>query len=787
MRPLACGWSFFLQKKVLRGDVNVWDNKDMNTREKRKKLIEELFNDELYVPMRRRELAVFMQVSEENRGEFDSIIDEMISEKIIDCTKRGKLILHADENTAEGDVNLPSSNELKKSFTGGYGAVKAGVKGRKRRPMFTGTFMGSKSDFGFVRVEGLDDDFFVSREDSMNAFNGDIVTVEVIKEKTETQRAVAKVLSIDKRCDEEIVGTYEVSSKGFGFVICDNPRISDDIFISAENSKGAVTGHKVVVEILKYGDRNHKPEGKITEILGHINDPGVDILAIVRAMGIPDEFPVKVLNQAENVSKPVSEADMAGREDLRDLTMVTIDSEDAKDLDDAVSLEIDGDIYRLGVHIADVSNYVQENSALDHEAYERGTSTYLADRVIPMLPHTLSNGICSLNAGEDRLCLSCIMDIDKNGNVIDHKICEGVINVNRRMNYSDVNKIIELNDPDTIREYEDLAPMFYKMHELSLILRKKRHDHGSIDFDLPEAKAVLDEKGHTIDIKQHDHNEATKLIEEFMLIANETVASHFYWMDLPFLYRVHEEPDPDRIEKLRTFIRNFGYRLRPVKDEIHPKEIQELISSIEDSPEEMMILRLTLRSMKKAHYSENCAIHFGLACDCYCHFTSPIRRYPDLCIHRIIKDHLRGRLNDKKIEHYREMLPTVALDTSRTERRSEECEREVLKLKKAEYLMDRMYEVYEGVISGVTNWGIYVELENTCEGLVHVSSLTGDFYRFDEEKYELRGEGTGKTFRLGEKLKVMVNNVDLSTRTVDFIIADFDEAVHDFYRNGKRI
>ncbi len=749
-------------------------------REKRKKLILELFNDSLYVPMRRRELAIFMQVTDENRPEFDSIVDELINEGSIECTKRGKLMLK-EENSKGGEG---TGKESKNDFTPSS-AYKGKIK--SKYPVFTGKYVGTRSDFGFVEVEGLDEDFFIPKEDSMSAMHGDTVTIEVVKPKSSSGRAVGRVVRIDERSDSVIVGTYEASSKGFGFVVCDNSKLSDDIFISAEHSKGAVTGHKVVVELTSYGDERHKPEGKVTEILGHVNDPGVDVLSIVKAMGLPDTFPEKVLNQAERVAKPVSEADMAGRTDLRDVKMVTIDGEDTKDIDDAVSLEMVGDNYRLGVHIADVSNYVQENSALDHEAYDRGTSCYLADRVIPMLPHTLSNGICSLNAGEDRLCLSCIMDIDSTGTVVDYKIVEGVVNVDRRMTYTLVNKIITDRDEETMSEYADFVEMFDKMNELAMILREKRKKRGSIDFDLAESKLMIDENGKCIGIKPYERNAATKLIEEFMLAANETVASHFYWLEMPFLYRVHEEPDEEKIEKLRTFIKNFGYHLRKGADEIHPKELQKLLSTIDGSPEEALISRLTLRSMKKARYSKECTVHFGLACDRYTHFTSPIRRYPDLQIHRIIKDYLRGRLEERKIAHYDEILDTVAKDCSRNERRAEECEREVEKHKKAEYMSQHLYEIYEGVISGITGWGIYVELENTCEGLVHVSSLRGDYYKFDENNYELKGEGTGKTFKLGETIKIMVSGVDISTGTIDFILADFDEgdAVHDFYKNGR--
>ena len=477
---------------------------------------------------------------------------------------------------------------------------------------------------------------------------------------------------------------------------------------------------------------------------------------------------------------------MDGRSDLRNVTMVTIDGEDAKDLDDAVSLETVDGKYRLGVHIADVSNYVQENSALDREAYKRGTSVYLADRVVPMLPHALSNGICSLNAGEDRLALSCIMDIDSNGVISDYNIVESVVNIDKRLSYNVVKAIIEDNNEDVINEYSELSPMLIKMNELAHILRDKRKKRGSIDFDIPETKVILDEDGIPTDIKPYDRNEATKMIEDFMLAANETVATHFYWQEIPFLYRVHESPNPEKLEKLKTFIRNFGLHLKTNNDDIHPKEFQKLLERIEGTPEELLISRITLRSMQRACYSTSADGHFGLACEYYSHFTSPIRRYPDLQIHRIIKDSIRGRLNSDKLAHYESILPEVAKENSRTERRAEEAERETVKLKKAQYMLNHIHEIYDGVISGVTNWGIYVELENTVEGLIHVSTLDG-FFRYDESSYSLINDATNVTYTLGQKIRIMVNNVDMLTRAVDFIVADFEEdsEIHNWYKSHK--
>ena len=511
-------------------------------------------------------------------------------------------------------------------------------------------------------------------------------------------------------------------------------------------------------------------EGKVVEILGHINDPGVDIMSIIRGFDLPVEFPEKVMNQAMRIPLEISEADKEGREDLREVVMVTIDSEDAKDLDDAVSLTKDGEGYLLGVHIADVANYVQENSALDKEAYERGTSVYLVDRVIPMLPHRLSNGICSLNAKEDRLAMSCIMNINPKGEVTDYRIVESVINVNERMSYNSVHKILEEEDAEEIARYRELVPMFKDMKELAGILREKRVLRGSIDFDLPETKIILDENGKPIEVKPYEHNSATRIIEDFMLIANETVAGHMYWQGMPFIYRTHDTPDMEKIDKLLTLIQNFGYTFKGDKEEIHPKEIQKLLRGIAGRTEENFITRLTLRSMKQARYSTECFGHFGLAVKEYCHFTSPIRRYPDLQIHRILKDEIRGRLNEKRIAHYDAKLETVAKQCSKLERRAEETERETNKLKKAEYMEDHIGETFEGMISGVTAWGMYVELPSTVEGLVHISKLNGDYFYYDEDRYELVGEGTGKKYRLGETVTVVVNGVDKIAKTIDFVL-----------------
>lgn len=699
--------------------------------EKRKNLICELVADEQYVPMKEKELAVFMQVAPADRDMFREVLNALLSEGKIQLTRQGRYV-KPDEN----------------------------------RPV--GIFISHAKGFGFVEVEGDEEDFYIPEDKTNGAFHMDRVQIAFLPGRR-GQRREAEVVRVLERGTKQLVGTYE-QSQNFGFVIPDNNKIGTDVFVPKERSKGAVTGHKVVVELTSYGDESHKPEGRVVEILGHINDPGVDIMSIVRGFALPTEFGEKVLNQANRTPDEVSEADCAGRMDLRDLQMVTIDGEDAKDLDDAVSLYLDeAGLFHLGVHIADVTNYVQENSALDWEALERGTSVYLVDRVIPMLPHKLSNGICSLNQGVDRLAMSCLMTINEKGEVADYEIAESVIRVDRRMSYTSVRKILEDQDETERKEYEALVPMFEQMEELAALLRKKRHKRGSIDFDFAESKIILDEKGHPVEIKPYERNVATRMIEDFMLIANETVAQHFFWLETPFVYRTHEKPDPDKIKKLSTFIRNFGYHIKQTGDEIHPKELQKLLDKIADTDEETLISRLTLRSMKQAKYTVECTGHFGLACQYYCHFTSPIRRYPDLQIHRIIKEQLRGKLSEERIGHYEAKLPEVAKHASQMERRAAEAERETDKLKKAEYMEERIGENYDGVICGITQWGIYVELPNTVEGLIHVSSLAGDYFYYDEEACEMVGKESGIAYKLGQRVTIQVKSVDRLARTVDFV------------------
>ena len=708
------------------------------TFEKRKKVIYDLICDDLYTPMKFKELAMLLQVPKEKRDELRQILETLESEGKIYLSKRGKY-----------------------------------CRGEAKR--LTGIFRASLKGFGFVVIEGEEQDIYIAEEDTNTAMDQDEVEVVITREPDGRSRE-GKIVRIVNRALTKVVGLYQVrKGKSYGFVIPDNQRLSSDIFVPVEYSKGAVDGHKVVVELTSYGDDRRSPEGKVVEIIGHINDPGTDILSIVKGYDLPLEFPEKVLNQAERVAKPVSEADRQGRQDLRDWQMVTIDGEDAKDLDDAVSIAREGDCYILGVHIADVTNYVQENSALDREAFKRGTSVYLVDRVIPMLPHTLSNGICSLNQGEDRLALSCIMKIDEKGRVVDHEIAETVIRVDQRMSYTSVKKILEDHDPKEMKKYQELVPMFEEMSRLSKILREHRRIRGSIDFDFPETKMILDEKGRPLELQPYERNVATRMIEDFMLLANETVAEDYYWQELPFVYRTHEAPDEEKIRTLATFINNFGYSMHVGANEVRPKEIQKLLAKVEGSPQEAMISRLALRSMKQAKYTPENSGHFGLAAVYYTHFTSPIRRYPDLQIHRIIKDNIRGRMQEEKIVHYDKILPEVTKHASEMERRAEEAERETVKLKKVEYMQQHLGEIFEGVISSITKWGMYVELPNTVEGLVHVANMRDDHYEYDENRYELVGAHTNKVYKLGQRIRIRVTGADRLLRTIDFEIAEEGE------------
>lgn len=705
---------------------------DRRLLEQKKELVFEFIRSEEYKPLKFKEMVTVLQVPKNEKEDLREVLESLLAEGKISIDVKGKFSI-SDEN----------------------------IK--------VGTYIGNSRGFGFVEIEGEENDIFIPENASKGALHNDRVQVRILEGKTGKRRE-GVIVGIVERKTEEVVGTF-AKSKSFGFVISDNQKFNRDIYIPKEYTMGAVTGHKVVVKIISYGSKEKSPEGKIVEILGHINDPGVDIMSIVKGYNLPTEFPGPVMKYIDNIPEEVEPKEMAGRLDLRDLQMVTIDGEDAKDLDDAITISKVGELYRLGVHIADVSNYVKEGSVLDEEALKRGTSVYLVDRVIPMLPHKLSNGICSLNEGVDRLALSCIMDIDEKGTVVSHKIAETIVKVTRRMTYTSVKKILE-DDETECKEYEELIPMFHLMKELADILREKRRKRGSIDFDFPESKIKLDEKGRPIDVSVYERNSATKIIEDFMLLANETVAEDYFWQEMPFVYRSHENPDPEKIQKLGIFINNFGHTIRVGNDEVHPKEIQKLLLKIEGTPEEPLISRLALRSMKQAKYTTTCEGHFGLSTKYYCHFTSPIRRYPDLQIHRIIKENLRRGMSEKRVNHYDKILPEVARQSSAMERRADEAERDVEKLKKAQYMKKFIGEVFEGVISGITTWGMYVELPNTVEGMVKVTNMKDDYYFYDEDNYMMIGERTRNTYKLGQKVYVEVGDIDTFARTIDFLLVD---------------
>lgn len=705
--------------------------------EQRKESIRNMIYDEEYIPLKFKEMAYLMNVPHKEKEKLKEVLDALLADGSVELTARGKYVKAENEN-------------------------------------LTGVFTAHPRGFGFVSVEGEPEDIFIPAPYVNGAFHKDVVRVKISRESHgEGRRKEGVVLKVLERGTKTLVGTF-MKSKSFGFVRPDDTHYGQDVFISKKNCGAAMNNDKVVVEMLSYGSRDKKPEGRVVEIIGNTDDPSTDITAIVRAFGIPDTFPGEVMREARAVSEEVSVLKGENRTDYRELLTVTIDGEDAKDLDDAITLSRLDDGYELGVHIADVSHYVTEGSPLDREALERGTSVYLCDRVIPMLPRELSNGICSLNAGVDRLALSCVMQIDGKGNVTGHKIVESIIRVDRRMSYNGV-KAILAGEEHPEGDREDIREMCFLMKEAAAILKEKRRKRGSIDFDFPESKIVLDKEGYPTDIHPYERNVATDIIEDFMLLANETVAEDYFWQELPFVYRSHENPDTEKIKKLGTFINNFGYTIHIGSDEIHPKELQKLLEKIEGTPEEALISRLTLRSMKQAKYTTVSTGHFGLATPYYCHFTSPIRRYPDLQIHRIIKDNLRGRMNEAKIAHYEKILPEVAAHSSEMERRADEAERETEKLKKVEYMSEHIGEIFEGIISGVTEWGFYVELPNTVEGLVHVTTLTDDYFRYDESACELAGEVTNIRYKLGQKARVMVTGTDKLMRTIDFRVLPHEE------------
>ncbi|WP_100405392.1 ribonuclease R [Bacillus solitudinis] len=637
--------------------------------------------------------------------------------------------------------------------------------------LIRGRVQGHAKGFAFIIPEDEGQkDVYVSHADLESAMNRDTVLVR-INQQSSGSRPEGKVIRIIERGVQEVVGTY-IDQESYGYVMADDKRIANEIFIPKNADHGVVDGHKVVVKIVKYPEGRMSAEGEIIKVLGHKNDPGMDILSIIYKHGIPLAFPDEVLDQANSVGDTIDPKELENRRDLRDETIVTIDGADAKDLDDAVHVKrLDNGNYLLGVHIADVSYYVTEGSPIDKEASERATSVYLVDRVIPMIPHRLSNGICSLNPKVDRLTLSCEMEIDPQGQVVNHDIFQSVIKTTERMTYHDVNKILVDKDEEVRSSYQGLLPFFEQMEELAAILRKKRFDRGAIDFDFKEAKVLVDEEGKPTDVVLRTRSVAEKLIEEFMLAANETIAEHFHWLKLPFVYRIHEDPDAEKLTKFLEFITNFGYVVRGSANTLHPRALQKLLDEVRGEPEETVISTVMLRSMKQAKYDTNSVGHFGLSTEFYTHFTSPIRRYPDLLVHRLIRTYLiKGNVDEQSQEHWREKLPGLTQHSSEMERRAVEAERDTDSVKKAQYMEDKIGETFAGMISGVTNFGLFVELENTIEGLVHVSYLTDDYYHYDEKQYAMIGERTGHVFRIGDEIEVRVVSVNVEESSIDFEI-----------------
>ncbi len=706
--------------------------------EDRKNRILSFMREYSYKPLKYDELTIVLDVPAEEKVFLKKLLEEMEAEGLIIKTRKER-----------------------------YGVP-------ERMGLIVGKFQGNAKGFGFVLPDFGDEDLFIPANLINGAMHGDRVIARLSRHASGDRHQEGEIINIIEHVNKTIVGKFD-RSEHFGFVSPDHVRLSGDIFIPKDLINGAQKGQKVVVEITKWPEKNRNAEGKIIEILGDENEKGVDIMSIIRAYGIPYEFPDNVINEAQSLPIKVSEDEVRNRRNLRSLRMVTIDGEDAKDLDDAVSIEILSDgSYRLGVHIADVTHYVREGSHLDNEAVLRGTSVYFPDRVIPMLPRELSNNICSLNANEDRLAFSVVMDIDSSGNVVNHDIFESIIHIDERMTYTNVYKILEENDSELKERYKDHVADFENMKTLSLILTEKRRLRGAVDFDFDEAKIIVDENGKTIDIKRYKMTIANKIIEEFMLLCNEVVSEHFYWIGIPFVYRIHEDPDPEKMENLNIILGTFGYKLKGYRD-VHPKALQDVINQIKGKPEEKAINMIILRSMQKARYSDTHDWHFGLAAEYYSHFTSPIRRYPDLIIHRIMKEQINGKLDERRIDHYKEILHSIAQQSSERERAAQDAERDCEDLKKAEFMMDKVGEHFIGTVSNITAFGMFVELDNTIEGLVRLSAMDDDYYNYNERALCLIGERTKKIYRIGDKVNVQLVKASTEARQIDFILIDEDE------------
>ena len=655
-----------------------------------------------------------------------------------------------------------------------------GLKKRQRRETkfnrktsgerLTGILEKNRSGFGFVRQEE-GRDIFIRRSNMNGAMHGDLVEVDLLPEYLWERNKEGIIDKVIEHANTEVVGTFQ-KNKRFGFVVPADKRNNDDVFVKKEFFRNAQDGDTVVVQITQYPAKNASAEGKITEVISRNGEPGGEIKALIRSHGLFETFPSRVNAEAKAKSKEeITEQEISRRTDLRNVNVITIDGATAKDLDDGVSIDrLENGNYLLGVHIADVSHYVEANGYLDKEALKRGNSVYLLSRVVPMLPKVLSNGICSLNQGVDRLTLSCQMEINEQGRVVNHDIFESVINSKARMVYDDVSDILEHHDEELIAKYENIYDDIVLMGELADILRGKRKEKGSLDFDFDEASILLDEDEVPVEIGIEERRTANRLIEEFMLVANKTIAEHFFWMQLPFIYRVHEKPDTEKIVELKAFLAGFGINLPVNPDNIHPKILNSILEQVEGKPYENIVSTVMLRSMKKAFYSTSCDGHFGLSFTYYCHFTSPIRRYPDLMIHRIIKKSINGEMTDKLLEEIRFHVENAALISSQTERKAQEMEREAEKMKKAQYMQSRIGETFDGVISGVTNFGIYVELPNTVEGMVRLDSLRDDYYDYEEGKYRVIGRRTNRIYALGDQVTIEVIGASPEDRQIDFIM-----------------
>ena len=705
--------------------------------ERKEKILEFIKNKE-YVPMKLKEMAQILMVPKQEINELKNILEELESEYKIRKNRKNKYII-MDEKYIEG-------------------IYEANQKG-----------------FGFVKIDDGQEEIHIASNNKLNALNGDTVLIKILEQENNNKSKDGKIVRIIKRNLTTVVGVFS-NSKNFGFVVPDNKKIGTDIFISKKNINGAKENQKVVAKITKYPENGKNAEGKIIEIIGDINQAGVDMLSLIKEYNLPYEFPEFVLDELKEIPDEIDKTDVQNRKDLRNKTIFTIDGEDAKDLDDAVIVEkLENGNYKLGVYIADVSHYVKEKSNLDKEALIRGTSIYMLDRVIPMLPKKLSNGICSLNAGKDRYVIAVEIEIDKKGNVISYDIFKAVINVTKRMTYKDVAKILENSDKEVIKSYKQYIPQFKLMEELAKILEERRKISGSLDLDVPESKITLDENGKAVDVGKYELTFANTIIEQFMLTANEVIAEKFYWLEAPFVYRVHEVPDMEKVTELNKFLYNFGYKIKASKDNIHPKEFAKVLEDIKEKPEEMVVSTLILRTLKVAKYENENKGHFGISSKYYCHFTSPIRRYPDLFIHRIISKYLEKNYNvtEKFKEEYVKIAEDAAIQSSEREKIAKKVERDSVDLKKAEYMQDKIGEIYNGIVSSVTPFGMFVTLENTVEGLIKFENMgEKEYFIYDDEHKHLIGEKTNKTYKIGDKVTIQVIDANKITRKVGFALLD---------------